>query len=285
MQAAKSSPEMSAFMSILPVFLAAWPKMRPNRKRGFRRRSRHSRVGRLACRAAGNSGRRLSDIVISEFMDEAVVDDLRRDFSVHHDKGLVDRPEELADLLRDARALIVRNRTQVRGALLDAGARLEAIGRLGVGLDHIDVEACASRGIAVLPATGANDISVAEWVIAAMLILIRGAFVSSADVLAGKWPRERLIGGEILWRTLGLIGFGSIARETARRARALGLRIIATDPFVGPEAPAWTKHDVERVDLDTLLASADAVSLHVPLNAETRNLIDTRQLQQMNPGA
>src|SRR3954451_2449121 len=165
MQAAKSSPEMSAFMSILPVFLAAWPKMRPNRKRGFRRRSRHSRVGRLACRAAGNSGRRLSDIVISEFMDEAVVDDLRRDFSVHHDKGLVDRPEELADLLRDARALIVRNRTQVRGALLDAGARLEAIGRLGVGLDNIDVEACA--------------------------------FVSSADVLAGKWPRERLIGGEI----------------------------------------------------------------------------------------
>jgi len=131
-------------------------------------------------------------------MDEAVVDDLRRDFSVHHDKGLVDRPEELADLLRDARALIVRNRTQVRGALLDAGARLEAIGRLGVGLDNIDVEACASRGIAVLPATGANDISVAEWVIAAMLILIRGAFVSSADVLAGKWPRERLIGGEIL---------------------------------------------------------------------------------------
>ena len=117
----------------------------------------------------------MSDIVISEFMDEAVVDDLRRDFSVHHDKGLVDRPEELADLLRDARALIVRNRTQVRGALLDAGARLEAIGRLGVGLDNIDVEACASRGIAVLPATGANDISVAEWVIAAMLILIRGA--------------------------------------------------------------------------------------------------------------
>src|SRR3954451_4901580 len=124
MQAAKSSPEMSAFMSILPVFLAAWPKMRPNRKRGFRRRSRHSRVGRLACRAAGTRERRLSDIVISEFMDEAVVEDLRRDFSVHHDKGLVDLPEELADLLRDARAMIVRNRTQVRAALLDAGARL-----------------------------------------------------------------------------------------------------------------------------------------------------------------
>jgi (S)-sulfolactate dehydrogenase len=229
--------------------------------------------------------RRLSEIVISEFMDEAAVDDLRRDFSVHHDKGLVDRPDELASLLSGARALIVRNRTQVRGPLLQAGVRLEAIGRLGVGLDNIDVEACKARGIAVLPATGANDVSVAEWVIAAMLILIRGAFASSADVLAGKWPRERLIGGEIFGRTLGLVGFGSIARETASRARALGMRIIATDPFVGADAPAWTKHDVERVDLNTLLARADAVSLHVPLNAETRNLIDAARLQQMQPGA
>jgi (S)-sulfolactate dehydrogenase len=227
----------------------------------------------------------LSDVVISEFMDEAAVDDLRRDFSVHHDKGLVDRPEELAGLLGEARALIVRNRTQVRGAVLKAGARLEAIGRLGVGLDNIDVEACASRGIAVLPATGANDVSVAEWVIASILILIRGAFGASADVLAGTWPRERLIGGEIFGRTLGLVGFGSIARETASRARALGMRIVATDPFVGPEAPAWTRHDVERVDLGTLLASADAVSLHVPLNPDTRNLIDASRLAQMKPSA
>ncbi|MBV9395823.1 MAG: hydroxyacid dehydrogenase [Methylobacteriaceae bacterium] len=227
----------------------------------------------------------MSEIVISEFMDEAAVDDLRRDFSVHHDKGLVDRPEELARLLGEARALIVRNRTQVRGALLDAAARLEAIGRLGVGLDNIDVEACNARRIAVLPATGANDVSVAEWVIASMLVLIRGTFAASADVLAGTWPRERLIGGEIFGRTLGLVGFGSIARETASRARALGMRIVATDPFVGPDAPAWTKHDVERVDLDTLLASADAVSLHVPLNAETRNLIDARRLKQMRPSA
>jgi (S)-sulfolactate dehydrogenase len=188
-------------------------------------------------------------------------------------------------LLGEARALIVRNRTQVRGALLEAGARLEAIGRLGVGLDNIDTDACAARGIAVLPGTGANDVSVAEWVIASMLILIRGAFASGADVLAGKWPRERLIGGEIFGRTLGLVGFGSIARETASRARALGMRIIATDPFVGPDALAWTKHDVERADLDTLLARADAVSLHVPLNADTRNLIDAARLAQMKPSA
>jgi (S)-sulfolactate dehydrogenase len=234
-------------------------------------------------RATGE--RRLSEIVISEFMDEAAVDDLRRDFSVHHDKGLVDRPEELARLLGEARALIVRNRTQVRGALLDAGSRLEAIGRLGVGLDNIDTDACAARAIAVLPATGANDVSVAEWVIASMLILIRGAFAASANVLAGTWPRERLIGGEIFGRTLGLVGFGSIARETASRARALGMRIVATDPFVGPHAPAWTKHDVERVDLETLLASADAVSLHVPLNAETRNLIDASRVKQMKRSA
>jgi (S)-sulfolactate dehydrogenase len=226
----------------------------------------------------------LSGIVISEFMDEAAIDDLRRDFSVHYDKGLVDRPDELAPLLREARALIVRNRTQVRGALLQAGTKLEAIGRLGVGLDNIDVAACEARGIAVLPATGANDVSVAEWVIAAMLILIRGAFGSSADVRAGTWPRERLIGGEIFGRTLGLVGFGSIARETASRAHALGMPIIASDPFVAAEAPVWAQHGAERVDLDTLLARADVVSLHVPLTADTRNMIDAQRLAQMKPG-
>lgn len=260
--------------------------MAPNRKPPARRAfSTGPKASTSVPRRNAPESHDLSDIVISEFMDDAAIDDLRRDFSVHYDKALVDRPDELARVLGDARALIVRNRTQVRGVLLQAGSKLQAIGRLGVGLDNIDVAACEARGIAVLPASGANDVSVAEWVIAAMLILIRGAFGSSADVLAGRWPRERLIGGEIFGRTLGLIGFGSIARETASRARALGMRIIATDPFVGPDAPAWTKHDVERVDLDTLLTSADAVSLHVPLNAETRNLIDAARLAQMKRSA
>lgn len=227
----------------------------------------------------------MTDIVISEFMDEAAVEDLRRDFSVTYDKGLVDRPDDLARLIAGARALIVRNRTQVRGALLAAGAKLEAIGRLGVGLDNIDVEAAKARGIAVLPATGANDVSVAEWAVTTIMVLLRGAYFATADVAAGTWPRERLMGREISGKVLGLVGFGAIARETAVRAKALGMDIIAADPFVAADDPAWGRIGARSVSLDALVAEADAVSLHVPLTPETRNLIDARRLATMKPGA
>jgi (S)-sulfolactate dehydrogenase len=227
----------------------------------------------------------MADIVISEFMDEAAVDSLRGDFSVVYDKGLVDRPEELAALAKDARALIVRNRTQVRGALLDAGPKLEAIGRLGVGLDNIDLAACKARGIAVLPATGANDVAVAEWAVTTILMLVRGAYFATPEVAAGTWPRERLMGGEVQGRTLGLIGFGAIARETATRARAFGMSIIAADPFVGSDDPAWGMYCAKPVSLETLIAQADAISLHVPLTPETRNLIDGPRLAAMKSSA
>jgi (S)-sulfolactate dehydrogenase len=227
----------------------------------------------------------MTEIVISEFMDEAAVDELRRDFSVTYDKTLVDRPEDLKALAAGARALIVRNRTQVRGDLLAAGARLEAIGRLGVGLDNIDTEACKARGIAVLPATGANDIAVAEWAVTTVMMLLRGAYVATDDVAAGTWPRERLMGREVHGKVLGLVGFGAIARETAVRARALGMSIIAADPFVKADDPAWERIGARPVSLDTLLAEADAVSLHIPLTAETRNLIDAGRLTAMKRDA
>ena len=140
--------------------------------------------------------------------------------------------QRFADAIKDARALIVRNRTQVRGELLAAAERLEIIGRLGVGLDNIDVEACGARGIKVVPATGANDDSVAEYVISAALTLLRPLTAAMPEMLAGAWPRTTMIGRELQGKTLGLVGFGSIARATARRARALGMRVGAFDPFV-----------------------------------------------------
>ena len=150
----------------------------------------------------------MAEIVISEFMDEAAVADLRASFDVIYDKTLVDRPEELAAAAAGCRALIVRNRTQVRGALLE-GARLRAVGRLGVGLDNIDCKACRERGIAVIPATGANNTAVAEYVLAGLLMLARGCYCGTFAVAAGSWPRERMVGGEISGKVLGLVGFGS----------------------------------------------------------------------------
>ncbi len=225
----------------------------------------------------------MTDVVICEFMDQAAVDGLAAEFDVTYDPGLVDRPDALAAAVADARALVVRNRTQVRGALLDAATSLQVVGRLGVGLDNIDLDACDRRGIKVQPATGANDAAVAEYVIAMAMLLLRNAYLAGPDVVAGEWPRQRCMGREVGGKVLGLVGFGGIARETARRARALGMHIIAYDPFVADEDPAW--HDVERSDLDALLSRSDVVSLHVPLSDVTRSLIDARRIACMRQGA
>jgi len=225
----------------------------------------------------------MPQIVISEFMDESAVAGLAKDYDVLYDPQLVDRPDALADALGDATALIVRNRTQVRPALLDAAPDLKVVGRLGVGLDNIDMEACEARGIAVCPATGANNTAVAEYVIAAVLALLRGAFFSRGEMLSGAWPRGALMGNEISGRTLGLLGFGAIARETAARAQALGMSVIGTDPYIAPDNPAWGY--IQPCSLDELVSEADAISLHVPLTEDTRHIIDAARLAAMRPGA
>lgn len=225
----------------------------------------------------------MADIVISEFMDEAAITAQLAGRDVLYDPKLVDKPDRLRQALADARAIIVRNRTQVRGALLDAAPKLKVVGRLGVGLDNIDMAACKARGIAVFPATGANDVAVAEYVIAAALVLVRGAYLSSADVAAGKWPRNALIGGEVMGRRLGLVGCGAIARETASRARALGMVIAGFDPHLPASSPHWA--EIERVSFDALLETSDIVSLHVPLTDETRRMIDAHALGRMKKSA
>jgi (S)-sulfolactate dehydrogenase len=226
----------------------------------------------------------MAEVVVAEFMDEAAVDELRGRFQVHYDPTLVDRQDELIAALADARGLIVRNRTQVRGVLLAAATRLEAVGRLGVGLDNIDLDACRARGIAVLPATGANAVAVAEYVLAAALTLLRPVFAAGDEVLAGAWPRERLIGRELADRRLGLLGYGRIGRDVARRACAFGMRVAAHDPDVPTHDRAWAEVE-RRPDLEALLAAADVLSLHVPLTEATRGLLDASALALLPPGA
>jgi (S)-sulfolactate dehydrogenase len=225
----------------------------------------------------------MPEIVISEFMDEAAIRTVLAGRDVLYDPKLVDNPAALHAALGEARALIVRNRTQVRGALLEAAPKLEAVGRLGVGLDNIDLAACKARDIAVFPATGANDVSVAEYVVTAMLVLLRRAWFATPEVVAGRWPRMTTIGREVSGKTLGLIGLGGIARETAVRARALGMTIVAFDPLLPADHAAWQL--ARAVDFDTLLAQSDVVSLHVPLTPATRNMIGAAQLAALRPGS
>lgn len=224
-------------------------------------------------------------VVISEFMDERAVEELARDHDVLYDPGLVDDPDRLATEITTADAIIVRNRTQVRGALLDHAKRLKVVGRLGVGLDNIDLDACARRDISVHPASGANDQSVAEYVLTSAAILLRQAYFGLDQMIGGDWPRQSMgQGGEMGGRVLGLVGMGSIARETAARARGLSMIIHGFDPFLAADDPIWVS--VHRHEtLDTLLAEADVVSLHVPLTDGTRHLIDTAALAAMKPGS
>ncbi len=225
-------------------------------------------------------------IVISEFMDDDAVATLRSRFTVCYEPALVDRRAELLPLLAGVAALIVRNRTVVDVALLEAAPGLRVIGRLGVGLDNIDVPACAARGIVVIPATGANAGAVAEYVLGTAMALLRLATTRSAETAAGQWPRAALSSGrEIAGKTLGLIGFGGIGQLTARLAQGLGVRVIAHDPMIGDGAAIWRSSGVMATAFGALLAQSDIVSLHVPLTDQTRNLIDATALACMKPGA
>ena len=225
-------------------------------------------------------------IVITEFMDEPAVAALRAKFDVRHDAQLYDRRGELAAAVADVDAVIVRNRTQVDRELLASAAQLRVVGRLGVGLDNIDVEACKARGIQVIPASGANALAVAEYVICTVMLLLRGQYLSSAAVAAGEWPRGALgEGRETAGKTLGIVGFGGIGRLTARLAQGLGMRVIAADALIPADSPVWRDTGVAPRGLDALLAESDAVTLHVPLTGETRHLIDATRIGRMKPGA
>ncbi len=222
-------------------------------------------------------------IVISEFMDAAAVADLERDFTIVHDPDLSSGTAALKRALKPAAALIVRNKTQVTSDLLAAAPGLRAVGRLGVGLDNIDLETCEKRGIAVLPATGANARSVAEYVIATTFMLLRGAYAANDAVIAGTWPREALIGREAMGCTLGILGFGSIGQVVADLATATGFEVVAHDPVLAAEDPAWD--GMRRTSLEAVLRDSDVVTLHMPLVEGTRNMIDAQALASMKPGA
>ena len=225
-------------------------------------------------------------ILITEFMDAPAVDALRTKFEVNYQPDYVHKRVELLGAVRDVPALIVRNLTQVNGEVLDAAPKLKVLGRLGVGLDNIDMALCRERGITVYPASGANALSVAEYVIGTTMMLLRGAYQSTRPTAAGDWQKVKLSSGfETHGKTLGIVGFGEIGRITARLARSLGMQVIAWDPFVAANDPVWQSAGVTSVSLDALCAQAHVVTLHVPLHDSTRNFFDAVRIAGMRKGA
>lgn len=225
----------------------------------------------------------MAEIVITEFMDEESVDILREKYSVHWDIKLCEKPDELKTLIGDSRALVVRNRTKVNDDILSAGPKLEVIGRLGVGLDNIDMPACEAHGVTVCPATGSNNVSVAEYAITTALMLLKRSFYCKDEIFNGEWPRNKYIGLEARGRTLGLLGFGMIGQSAAKMAQGLEMEVIAHDPFVPADAPGWQY--AQSVSFEDLVARSDVLSTHTPLMPETRDKIDAKAMNAMKKGS
>jgi D-3-phosphoglycerate dehydrogenase len=195
-----------------------------------------------------------------------------------HDK----LPDGLAAALADADALVVRSAVQVDDALMEKAPKLRVIGRAGVGVDNIDADAATRRGIVVMNTPGANAVAVAELTIGLMLALARKVPAANASMHAGKWEKKSLQGAELKGKTLGILGLGRIGLEVARRARAFGLEIIGSDPFVS--SAVARENGILLVSLDELFAKADYLTLHVGLTPQTNGIINPKTLATMKKG-
>ena len=191
--------------------------------------------------------------------------------------------DELIAALGDAVALLVRSATKVDAEMIAAAPMLEVIGRAGVGLDNIDVEAAEARGIVVVNAPDASTISAAEHTMALLLAIARRIPEADASLRAGRWERRDLAGVELYGKTLGILGLGRIGAQVAQRAAAFGMRIIAFDPFVGDDRAEAV--GAQLVSLDDVLAEADFLTIHAPRSADTEGLIDADALASMKPTA
>lgn len=223
-------------------------------------------------------------ILVPEFFQDRHLERLRGLGEVRYDPDLyADRPA-LEAAAATADVVVIRNRTRIDGPFLSGAPRLRLVGRLGAGLDNIDMAACAAAGVRVHSVPGGNAVSVAEFTMGAILTLVRGTFAMTSHMIEGRWPRQgSTFGHELHGQTLGIIGLGAIGRRVAARATAFEMRVTASDPYLAADDPAW--ESARPVPLDQLLADADIITVHVPLSDETRHLIDAAAIAAMKPGA
>jgi (S)-sulfolactate dehydrogenase len=225
-------------------------------------------------------------ILISEFITSQALETLRSKHNVIYELDLYKDRAALIAAMQNIDALIVRNLTQVNEEILLASPNLKVVGRLGVGRANIELSACAKRNIKVIPATGANAESVAEYVVGAAVALTRGFIPATISTLKGEWPRPHFSGyHEFLGQTLGIVGFGSIGRVVAKKAHAFGLNCVAYDPMLSGDSVDLDGFSVPLLQLNDLLSKSNAVSLHLPYLAQTKNLFNATTLDQMKEGS
>ena len=227
----------------------------------------------------------MPDILITENIRGPAVEALASRFDVVAMPDLWKDPSALLRHVGGFRGLLVRNQTRVDRALLEAAKQLVVVGRAGVGLDNVDIAAATELGILVTSTPEQNAISVAELTIGLLIALARMIPSADSDTRASNWNRQRFIGTELYGKTFGVLGAGKIGFLTARRARAFGMKILAYDPFLGPDNVLLSELDAQLVSLDDLLSRADVVSCHLPATAETAGLMNAARFAKMKPGA
>jgi D-3-phosphoglycerate dehydrogenase / 2-oxoglutarate reductase len=219
-------------------------------------------------------------VLISDGLDKSGQALLRAAAQVDERPGIT--PAELLEIVSDCDALIVRSRTRVTAEVLSASPRLKVVGRAGVGVDNIDLEAAAASGVIVVNSPQATTLAVAEHALGLMLALARSIPRADAAMKAGQWIKKELEGIELSGKTLGIVGVGNIGAAVALRAAALGMAVIGYDPLLPNEA--IQQRGAEPATLPELYTRADFITLHLPLTAETAGLLDRQAFESMKPG-
>jgi len=219
-------------------------------------------------------------VLVSDPLAEEGIDILKEFCDVDVNTGLTE--DQLVDIIGNYDALLVRSGTEVTARVIDAGAKLKFIGRAGAGVDNIDTEAATRRGIVVANAPEGNTLAATEHTMAMMLSLARNIPQATASLKKGEWKRSKFMGVELNDKILGIMGFGRIGREVAKRAQAMQMKCIAYDPFITKERAASL--GVEMVPLDELFRRADVITVHTPLIKETRHVINAETIATMKDG-
>lgn len=220
------------------------------------------------------------NILITDGLEEAGQSILRETGQVHDRTGI--SAEELLTIVPNYHALVVRGRTKVTAAVFEAAKNLKVVGRAGVGVDNIDLAAAKAHGVTVVNAPIATTIAVAELTLGLMLALVRDLPRADAGMKDGKWLKKELEGVELFGKTLGIIGMGRIGAEVGKRAAAFGMTLLGYDPLIPAEEIA--RRGAQPVALDDLYASADVITLHLPLTPESRNMLNAEAFAKMKDG-
>jgi D-3-phosphoglycerate dehydrogenase len=221
-------------------------------------------------------------VLVSDKLAPEGMEILRQEPGIEVDHHPNMSPAELVARIADYHALLIRSETKVTAQVIAAATNLRVVGRAGIGVDNVDVDAATAKGVVVMNTPGGNNVTTAEHAISMMLSLARSIPQATASMKAGRWEKGRFLGTEVSNKTLGIVGIGNIGSLVADRAQGLHMKVIAYDPFISPEAA--TRMGVELVTLDELYATADFITVHIPLTPETRNLIGAEAFSKMKPG-